>query len=208
MRLQKVLFLLLLPLLAQFLAACCDCLSTTVKNLTHCSFSISPIDNSGAAPVVAQSTAVPREAFGIRLTILLKENICEAAPAKNLFINSAYAASCNCDDDMQHTIKSDIEEIRIYALKDFATGKPANTDITEHFYVYMPDDLKNEFTPLTFFLEGKQPMFPSLNNLTVELDMLLMTPPTAGSEQQFKVEVLLSDGRVFESETSVLELVP
>lgn len=192
----------MLPLLIELLVACCDCYEPVYFNYTNCSMTISNLDNSGVKPVVTESNTIAKDAFGIRVEIYRNEDICKVKPNHSLIFQSAYAMSCDCPPEFQYLPLDSITDVKITSLNDFDSEHLANADVSEYFYVKSG----NGFTEISKFVENMHSTLYGLSDSGFEFDLLLMFPPTLGPEHQFAVEVELSDGRIFNVQTDVLEL--
>ncbi len=208
MRLQKVVFLVLLPFVSQMLIACLGCGDPPIRPFAFCSFSVFPLDNSGPQPVISQTGAIPKNAFGIRLHFNLRQYMCEAKQPVPAFFPAAFASTSNCNDVPYATYQHAIEQIQVYTLHDFGPGFAANANVTELFYVYRPEKHQQEFTAVQDFIN--QMPGPPYNSGSSEIgfNLLLMTPPETGTGHEFLVNVLLTNGSEFTAQTGVLELVP
>lgn len=192
----------MLPLLIEVLVACCDCYDPVYFNYTNCSMSISNLDNTGAEPVVTEPNTISKDAYGIRVEIYRNEDICKVKPNPSLVFQSAYAMSCDCPPEFEYTALDSITDIKITSLNDFDSEHLANADVTEYFYV----SSGREFTEVSKFVENMHSTLYYSFDPGFEFDLLLMLPPTLGPEHQFSIEVELSDGRILNAQTEVLEL--
>lgn len=202
MEINKIILILLLPLLVELMVACCDCLEPTYFNYTYCGLTVNNLDNSGAAPNVAQSNKISKVAFGIRVVINRNENICKAKPNKSFFFQSAYATSCDCPFEFQYLPLDSINSVKVVTKNDFNAGHLENSDVSEYFFVFGG----NEFSTIGEYITNIVTTLYDFSSPTLAFDLLLMTPPTIGLEQQFKVEVELSDGRILTAQTELIEL--
>jgi hypothetical protein len=196
---KKVLFLMLLPLLAGTVISCCDCPDTETLHYTNKTVALRNLDNSGSGPVVTNSAQVPKEAYGIRVAIGRERT---ALLRRSLFLPAAYAFSCDCAPPMQILPRDSITAIQVFTLQDFDGSHPAGADISALFKGYKPyyfssiPDYLREW-PLVLFNESELP---------ATIDLLLMTPPTLNTVHRFRVRLTLSDGRTLEQETPPIEL--
>lgn len=192
----------MLPLMVELIVACCDCIEPTYFNYTNCSITINNLDNSGAEPIVTQSNTISKDAFGIRVVINRNENICKVETNKSLFIQSAYATSCDCPPEFQYLPLDSITSVKIITVNDFNSEHLENTEVSEYFFVYRG----HEFYKIDEYVDNIETTLYDFENPTLEFDLLLMSPPTIGTEHQFQVTVELSDGRIFNAQTELLEL--
>ncbi len=99
MNYRKVLLVFVFPVVANLIIGCCDCLETTLLDYTNCDISLSNLDNAGPEAVVSTSNSIRKEAFGLRVTVDRKEDLCHNILAP-LFITPAYAISCDCPPEV------------------------------------------------------------------------------------------------------------
>jgi hypothetical protein len=203
MRINKILSILLLLMLIELIAACCNCVEPTSYYYTNCSFTLKNLDNTGAEPVVAYSDTISKNAYGIRITVSRIENTCSTKLNGFSLIQSAYAFDCFCPPEVQYLALDSIASLEIKTINDFDAEHPANSDISNYFSVFKG----NEFTPVNEYITNLETTLFDLENSTLEFDLLLMSPPTAGTRHQFEVIIGLSDGRILTAQTGYLELI-
>ena len=192
----------MIPLMVELVVSCCNCIETTYLNYTHCGLTIKNLDNSGASPVVAQSNSISKNAYGIRLSIKRSENYCELKRNNSFFIQSVYATSCDCPPEFQYMPLDSIVSVKLSTYSDFDSEHLAGSDITGLFYVYSG----NEFIEISKYLKHVETELYNLMNPTFQFDILLMSPPIIGMAHEFEVLIELSDGRVFKSQTGIINL--
>src|SRR5690554_3468743 len=112
MKINKVLFLLMLPLLLEVLVACCTCETPVYFNYTNCNMVIKNLDNSEIEPVVTESNSIAKQAFGLRIEISRNEDICKLTPSRSVFFQSAYATSCECPPEFEYHALDSITDIK------------------------------------------------------------------------------------------------
>lgn len=198
---NKVLLILVLPLMVELMVACCDCLEPTYFNYSHCNLSLSNLDNSGSGPVVTQSNKISKDAFGIRVVIARNENICKIKNNKSFFLQSAYAISCDCPAEFQYTPLDSITAIKVITTNAFNSAHLENTDVSQYFYVL----LGSEFLTIEEYLNSIEFSLYALEDQMLEFDVIMMTSPNIGTEHDFKITVELSDGRSFNAQTGPIE---
>lgn len=189
-------------MLVELIVACCNCLETTYFKYTNCSITINNLDNSGAKPIVSQTNTISKHAFGIRVAINRNENTCEVIPNKSLIFQTASATSCDCPPEVQYLPLDSIVSVAISTINAFDAEHLENSDVSKYFYVFHG----NEFTGIDEYIGNIDNILYDFANPAYVFDLLLMTPPTIGIEHQFKVTVKLSDGRIFNALTGLLEL--
>jgi len=209
MRLKKILIVLSIPVMAEIAIACCDCLETISKNYSHKSIVVQHLDNSGEKPEVTYGS-VPKHAYGVRVTFTREVVACRAKQTPTFF-QSAYAFSCDCPPELTIAPKDSIVSIHLFAEHDFDPSHPADSDVSDYFKVYFPDAFS--FTSIEDYL---QPVinYRGYSNLVLfdesqleeELTLLLMTPPE-NTVNKFRIQITLSDGRIFEQTTEEIDLI-
>jgi len=209
MRTKKVLFILMLPVVIEVIASCCDCLEIIYKNYSNQSIVINNLDNSGAEPIITSSNTIPKNAYGIKVGLHREIVACNR---KNIqtFIQSAYATSCECPPPNQFLPKDSVTSFKILTLYDFDLNHSADSDISDYFKIYN----QFSFITITDYLKSDKDYYSNSNlilynenDLEIELDLLLMTAPSINITHKFKIQIVLSDGRILEQETSEIELI-
>jgi hypothetical protein len=123
-----------------------------------------------------------------------------------IFIQSAYAMiDCFCPSEYIFSPTDSIKTINIFTLNDFDNQHSENSDITDYFKVaHSYSSVKNHVANMQFTFEYdiETKFEPEL-----KIDLMLMTVPTANNNQQFKIQVVLSDGRIFEQQTPEIKLL-
>ncbi len=189
------------PLMAELIVACCHCLEPTYLNYTNCNLTVQNLDNSGAEPIVTNLNTIPKSAFGIRIVVNRNEDTC-AKSNKSLFFQSAYAFSCECPPEFQYLPLDSITSVEIITINAFNSEHLGHTEVSEYFYIYQ----KHEFFKINEYINNVKTVLYDFENPTLAFDLLLMSPPTIGTEHQFEVKVELSDGRILSAQTELLEL--
>lgn len=201
--LLRVLLLLTVPFMLRVLAACSidGCEDAGIYQYSHKSFEVSAIDNSGSQPVVVTSGEVVERAFGIRLSVDRDQIASIFQHSDFSFFTPLSATDC----EPAHYIAEDsIVTLKVYTVEDFDAEHGAGSDVSEYFrffhhsYYVALDDYIGVFGAETIINTG---------DLEKEIDLLLMTVPELNTTHQFKVQVVLSDGRVFEETTPTIDLV-
>jgi len=202
MKINKILVVLLLPLIADTIISCCNCEETVVKYYSNKSIEVLNLDNSGNKAVVATNDTARKEAFGIRV-MLKKEKTSFLNPPKTLFLQAAYAYDCFCPASYELLPRDSITAIQIFTLNDFDTNHPANSEVSVYFKVFE----YNNFTPISEYVKNYKTLLFDDAELGQSIDLLLMTPPQIPGSYKFKVRFNLSDGRIFEQESTAIELI-
>lgn len=188
-----------LPLLDVFYS-CCSCDDSVNYYYSYSDFSVKNIDNSGKNPLESNEPQINKNAYGIRLNIskeLLAHTEKKTNKNRYMFSSSAYAFSCDCDYSTYSAFHK-IQSIKIFTLQNFNDEKPANSDISEYFNVIHSyktidesiDNINSSFSRV----------YPNSN-----VDYLLMNAPSyEKTNHQFRIEITLSNGEVFNLETTVI----
>jgi hypothetical protein len=202
MKINKILFLLLFPLIAEVVVSCCDCIDPLIGHYTNKTIVVNNIDNSGSEPMTATANSVPKEAFGIRTKLNREKTAC-LSPSKSFFIQAAYATSCDCPPPNQLLAKDSVTAIQIFTLNDFDTNHPANSDVSDYFKIFKG----SSFSTITDFIKKYNTILYSESELELSFDALLMTPPSLNQSHYFKIKITLSDGRTLEGITTSIDLI-
>jgi len=202
MRINKILVLILFPLIAEVVVSCCDCIDPFIGHYTNKTVEVKNIDNSGSEPITTTANSVPKEAFGIRTKLNREKTAC-LSPSNSIFIQTAYATSCDCPPPNQLLARDSVTAIQIFTLNDFDTNYPANSDVSEFFKVFKG----SSFSTISDFRKNYNTILYSESELDLTFDALLMTPPSLNQSHYFKIKITLSDGRVLEGITTSIDLI-
>lgn len=202
MRINKILFVLLFPLIAEVVISCCDCIDPLIGHYTNKTIVVKNIDNSGSEPMTTTANSVPKEAFGIRTQLNREKTAC-LSPSKSLFVQTAYATSCDCPPPNQLLARDSVTTIQIFTLNDFDTNHPANSDVSDYFKVFKG----SSFSTIADFIKKYNTILYSDSELELTFDVLLMTPPSLNKSHYFKIKITLSDGRTLEGITTSIDLI-
>lgn len=198
----KIILIFTIPLIIQLIVSCCECIDTTFMNYTNCSLEIRNLDNSGELPLITHSTSISKYAYGIRVSITRSEGVCEVIN-KPLFIQSAYATSCDCPPEYLYRPLDSIVLVVITTGNDFDSGHLKNSEVSDLFYVFRG----NEFTGIPAYVKNLETELYDVVEPAFEFDIVLMSPPTIGVEHAFEVSVVLSDGRIHKAQTGKIQLI-
>lgn len=193
---------LLLPFIANLVVSCCNCLETAIHHYTNKTISLINLDNSGKEPIETSSGRVIKTAYGIGVT-LTREKIARIDKSKFTLVEAAWAYGCHCPPPDEFLPNDSIVAIRVISLTDFNSSHPANTDVTTYFKVYAPYSFS---TPGDFVKATSAILFIE-TQLQVTFNLMLMTPPDTIGLHQFKVQIVLSDGRTLEQNASTIDLI-
>lgn len=199
---KKVIFLLLLPLIAEVVVSCCNCVTPQTFRYSNKTIMAKNLDNAGARPEESQAADIRKTAYGIRV-YLEREQLACLQKRPSLFISSAYAFGCRCEPATSYIAKDTVNAIRIISTQAFDNTHPAGSDVSAYFQVF------DNFTlsPVVAYVKNWSPTIFTEKDLTPFKDILLMTPPSLGPDHSFRVEFQLTDGRILQSTTSTVKLL-
>ncbi len=201
-RIGKIAVLLMLAFMLELLNSCCDCPVTKYMYYSNCSLTVNSLDNSGQNPVLSQNYIIPKEAFGIRILIEQNETGGEVKSNDFSLMQSASACDCYCPPDSLWLPIDSIISVNVITDYDFDSEHTAGADVSKYFVVYE----RGEYTAIDKYIDGLDNTLYDLEYYGIVFDLLLMTPPTAGTVHQFDVNIKLSDGRILNAQTQTLEL--
>lgn len=216
MRFKKIAIVLMMPLFIELMIACCNCddypFNNYYENLayySHTEMLAYSIDNSGPFSQLPLNDSVNANAFGIRIILDRQEVIPEEDPHAALYkpislMQSAYAFSCYCPNEVYFEPADRIDSIHITTINEFDAFHPAGSQVSDYFLVHWRDDMltldqvpdyvtNNRFDP-----EDK----------ALEINALLMNAPDPDLPEThaFNLEIYLSDGRILQTETDEIIL--
>ncbi|MCL1938679.1 MAG: DUF5034 domain-containing protein [Candidatus Azobacteroides sp.] len=202
-----IFFLLLVPI-ANILFYSCRCDVEQHINYLYKDLILKNLDNSGEKAIESESLQFNKDAYGIRLLLLIEEEtaVVRAKQINSIFVQSASATSVESCPYVYQAIDS-IVSIQVFTINDFDNLHTANSEITEYFkvaqtYSSVEDYLTNASYTQVYRDNGWFTYYGPL-----EIDLMLMTVPTINNHHQFRVRMELSDGRVFEEQTTEIELL-
>jgi hypothetical protein len=201
-----ILFLLLTPIASLFHSCRCDKSATSVS-YSHQTLLVKNLDNSGQYAIETNSTQINKNAYGIRLTLIREKEIVAYIRKQNnsIFVQSAYAISVRCPEYI-YSAKDSIVSIKIFTLNDFDEQHLENSDISDYFRIKnlkIEDYLASiDYKYVSYRMEEFEDIMRELR-----IDLLLMTTSTMTNNHQFKIQIILSDGRILEQETTKVQLL-
>lgn len=200
-RVKKVVFLILLPLIVQLVIFCCPNCDGVVSG-SYTKLEVDNLDNSGIEALIATGDSITRNAFGIRIHLERDKISCKESPNYNSIIPSANAFRCECLPD--HIVAEDsITAIKVITLQNFDTNHLSGDDISSYFQFF-----KNyHFTSIADYVANLHGTLDDASELNSKIDLLLAHPPLNTGMYQFKIQILLSDGRILEAITSEIKLI-
>ena len=205
-----ILFFLLVPIVSALFYACCHCdVQTQHKNYSHKALLLKNLDNSGKKAIETALLQLNKNAYGIRL-YMEREKVITSRTEKinSIFIQSAYATSCECRPEFLYFPNDSIVSIKIFTINKFNNQHSENSDITDYFRV------AGSYSTVESYIANMHNTYASgyvhgieYCEQELKLDLLLMTAPTVNNKQQFEVQVTLSDRRILNQQTTEIELL-
>ena len=193
-------FMIIIPLVIDMMIACKPHHATEGGLYRNTGFTVNNLDNSGSSAFITSSDSVLRQAYGIRLH-LVRDKVADIRNPLSQFVQSAYAEYPIYYNG--YFPLDSIVSIQIFTLSDFDTIHPANTEITDLFRVYQ----NYAYTiPKDYFSKISR-QYSHLSDLQVNIDLLLMIAPSISKRQQFKIQMKLSNGKILEQETTMINLI-
>jgi uncharacterized protein DUF5034 len=199
---KKLFLVLLFPFIADLAISCCNCLDTLTHNYSNRTLKVTSLDNSGQDPKEISAGSVFKTAYGIRVQ-LFREKVVHIKKPAIVFGQSAWAFDCRCPPTDEFLPKDSVIDIRVLTLYNFNNDHPANSDVSAYFKVYAPYN----FETLDAYRKYIGGAFYGESDLQLSFNMLLMTPPASGGAHQFRVQLILSDGRILEQDTPTIDLI-
>ncbi len=199
MKATRIVFLIMLPLLADILFGCCKCIDPIYHDYTHCSITADNLDNSQSEPIISDEGTIPKQAYGIRSSLYRNTGTCQINTQG--LSTMAYGMSCDCPTEEQFIARDSILSISIFTLTDF-DGIQAGDEVTEFFRVFR----STEFEPVKeYFMDIDFTTSWPITDV-VYFDFLPVNPPATGGEYHFSIEIELSDGRTLSASPPAVEL--
>lgn len=188
---------------------CCDEVEVVEYHLDYCSLGITNLDNSGQHPWVSVDNRVPRRALGLNLVFGVADGVC-ASGTGNPFMAAAYATACD-DYQLADVISLDtLTAISIATRFDLDADTGAGDDVSDRFRVITAD---GEIFPIADYLAteifevGFERVYPDVDDNSVEVKLLLTTPPVGTDSAQFDVRVQLASGAELAAESPLARLL-
>jgi hypothetical protein len=197
---------MLVPITSVLFHSCCNCdVETQHENYSHKAIFLKNLDNSGEKAIESESLQLNKNAYGIRLNLVReKVVIARAKQINSFFIQSAYATSCECPPEFLYFPNDSIVSIKIFTVNKFDNQHSENSDITDFFII------AGSFSTVESYVANMNYTYADdfeYWGQELQLDLLLMTAPTANNKQQFEIQVTLSDGRTLKQQTPEIELL-
>jgi len=216
MKIKKITIVLMVPVIIELMIACCNCDDYPFNNYYehHAFFSHSEmlaysIDNSGPFSQLPLNDSVNANTYGIRIILDRQEVIPEENQQLALLrsvslMQSAYAFSCYCPNEVFFEPADWIDSIHITTINEFDAFHPAGSEVSDYFLVLRWGDM----VPLDQLPDYviNTPFDPE--DKTLEINALLMNAPDPDLPENhaFNLEIYLSDGRILQTETEEITL--
>ncbi|WP_295935459.1 DUF5034 domain-containing protein [uncultured Alistipes sp.] len=205
---RKLATILLLALALEVTS--CRCKKAIPQTYTFSSLALENLDNSGLYPVVAVDSEIPKNTYGIRISLGREKQTTSpvmycTAKRQSLLFQTASATSVECPYSFTPT--NPVTRIKITTLNDFDSTHAADSEVTVYFKVFEDKDKNYSYFGISEYI-GRINYYVSTNRYLgpYTFQILLMTAPSMGTSHTFKVGITLSDGTVFE-QTTQAELV-
>jgi len=198
---KKLILLLLFPFIVDLAISCCNCLDAVIHHYTNKSIVVSALDNSGQEPKEISTGSVIKAAYGIRVQ-LSREKLARVNKPPIVFGQAVYAYDCRCGSTDEFLPSDSITTIRIITLHNFNADHPANSDVSGYFKVYSAT-----YYTIDDYLKYIGTTLYNETELQFAFNLFLMTPPESGGAHQFRVQFVLSDGRILEQDTPTIDFI-
>lgn len=207
MKNSKVIFLLLLPFILEIAASCCRCDAPVKSSYVHCSFTTNNLNIINGISSVSISGFISKDNYGIQLNVNRKELTCSAPTQSFSLMSSAYA--CSCAPGFEFEATNTITSITVSTVNDFDATHLGGSDITSYFEV----NYLSEVYSLTDFIAVIKTKLYALDSFVAGnlsefiADLSLATAPILGTQHQFEVQIVLSDGQILSQQTIPVDLI-
>lgn len=181
---KKITLVFLIAISTQLIIACCDCPEPHKYQYKFEYLSAFNLDNSEANSVISESP-IPRNAYGIKLQIGLRELSLNRNPF--FLFSQANAMCCFCGPDTTITPRDTITSLTITTTNRFDDNHPAGSDVTTLFKVLR----YGNYVSIDSVIARPDTYFKRTEIEFMEL--YLFTPPGLAGEYSFKVDLLLSN---------------
>lgn len=182
---KKIALIFLIVFTTQLIIACCDCPEPHKYQYKFEYLSAFNLDNSEANTVISESP-IPRNAYGIKLQIGLRELSLEDRNHFSLF-SPANAMCCFCGPDTTITPRDTITSLTITTTHRFDDAHPEGSNIAGLFKVLR----HGNYVSIDSII--KQPSIYFKSTATEFIELYLFTPPKQAGEYSFKVDLALSN---------------
>ena len=197
MKINKIILLCLLPLMAEVLFACCDCDEASRYRYKFNQMFVYNLDNSGKDAIETSASETGKASYGIRIKFT---TLMAAIPAssKSVFLYSSQASEC-CPP---YSPSEFIGSLKIISIYDFNESHKSGSEVTEYFSSFY----SNRYYANSTILESGLLEYNLDEQKNIRIDLLLMTKPSA-AKQQFRVEIKFQGGRELKETTPLINLI-
>ena len=185
----------------------CDVTTSNRIKYSHKTLILKNLDNSGEQAIESEALELNKNSYGIRLYLIRERNaIVRVRQSYSLFFHSTYAFTPRtCLPAYIFSPTDSIISIKVFTLNNFDNQHPENSDITNYFKVAQSySDVKEHVANMRFTYEYD---FETQFEKELKIDLMLMATTTTNNPHHFKIQVALSDGRIFEQQTSEIKLL-
>jgi hypothetical protein len=182
---KKVTLIFLAAFCSEIIIACCNCPELYINQYKFEYLSAFNLDNSGANSVISASP-IPRNAYGIKLQLGLRELSMEDCSHFSLF-SQANAMCCLCGSDTTITPRDTITSLKITTINKFDDNHPGGSNVTGLFKTLKQGNYVGIDSVIT------RPDIYFKRTETEFIELYLFTPPKEVGEYSFKVDLVLSD---------------
>lgn len=193
MLLNRVIFIVLLLAIADFLVSCCDCADVKDVDFKRCEITATNQEYREFRwrPLVNDSAYA--ENYGLEVVFERRQNTCQTN-SNSFFIGSATA--CSCDDQRSFALDS-YESIEIVTINDFDSNHPAGSVISSQFTVI--EHSGEEISLADYVIKNNETEVYYLFSTSEFFTLKLNSTPDSALYSRFKVVATMVDGRVLEA---------
>lgn len=202
MALKRIILIGLFLFIADLFMACCRCDTPPTAEYKRCNLQVANYRYNTEQYLPVYLDSVEAEAYGIHLRFSQNQNTCQIKSA-GLFVNTALA--CSCDEQYGKALDR-FESIKVFTVQPFDSAHAAESDVTAYFwgnweygdetsipeYVLLQNSNNDE--GLTYFM--------GIENLLLRLN----AKPDTNIARQFRIETIMTDGRVISELTPALKI--
>jgi hypothetical protein len=189
---KKALLLIIAGYFVSIIQSCC----TDEYKCKWTGFEIQVLDNSGKEPVIRDGNNINKKSLGFRIS--MTDSILYTAQKFNM-VAECLATKCGVKLERLHSITS----IVIITIYDYSKNLPAGSDITHLFKARIAENVKEDYKTINdVILQINDPNNNSYSEKTKKFDLYLMDNMCIGGQQNFEINVFLSDGKVLVKQTN------
>lgn len=194
---KKITIIFLLVISTQLVISCCDCPEAHKYEYKFEYLSAFNLDNSEANSVISEST-IPRNAYGIKLQLGLRE----LSLYHNRFslFTQVNAMCCLCGPDTTITPRDTITSLTVTTINKFDDNYPEGSDVTALFKVLR----YGNYVGIDSVIARPDTYYKRTE--TEFMELYLFTPPKEAGEHSFKVDLALSNKAHLSALTKAINL--